>query len=142
MFSPEAREADADDHLLLFSLRRRVGCVRLVRLQRWDCCAARRSGDSVMDEAALKWSDLAHESSGGRVVRALREARDRDANASSSALFIEPKSGALPSQRTAGSPNAALISIHTILDAPCTKAACARLVPQLQPSPAKVLSHR
>ena len=49
-------------------LRRHVGCVRLREAAEVGLlCGARRSGDSVVDEAALKWSDLAHESSGGRV---------------------------------------------------------------------------
>ena len=58
MFSPEAREADADDHLLFSPASPR-------RLREASAAAEvglsvrRRSGDSVVDEAALKWSDLA-----------------------------------------------------------------------------------
>ena len=75
--------------------------------------------------------------------RTLRELRQASFLVSYRTLaFIDANSGALPAQRTAGSLEPAFTTADTILAAACTTTACARLVPQLQPSPSQVLSHR
>ena len=76
------------------------------------------SGDSVVDEAALKWSDLAHVSSGGRVDQRCADSGAEPQRAGLLALQPAKNRLALPSLRTTASLNAALVTIHTHFGGP------------------------